>query len=60
VKSVGGTKNSLISVANNDKMPSRGRKNFLPFSLLQSEDDLVAKWRLALNGDETYKIEPLR
>jgi len=27
---------------------------------LLHEDDLSANWKLALNGEETFKIEPLR
>ena len=27
---------------------------------LMHEDDLKANWRLALNGEETYHIDPLR
>ncbi|MBR1419052.1 MAG: DUF4160 domain-containing protein [Synergistaceae bacterium] len=27
---------------------------------LLHEDDLNANWKLALNGEETYRIEPLR
>ena len=39
--------------------PNKQRAFVKAWSLLH-EDDLAANWTLAVNGEETFKIEPLR
>ena len=38
----------------------RRQAAFVKAWALMHEDDLRANWQLALNGEETYRIEPLR
>jgi len=39
--------------------PSKQASYVKAWALLR-EDDLVANWSLALNGEETFRIEPLK
>lgn len=39
--------------------PSKQAAYVKAWALLH-EDDLKANWKLAINGEETYRIEPLR
>lgn len=41
------------------KFPSRQAAYVKAWTLLH-EDDLKANWQLAVNGEEPYRIEPLR